>query len=143
MAAPNPFGTKRTNGRETVNYRNSKGRNRTAIVTAKRGARAALDLRIPQGGGGSRSFTNIANRRGFVVTDGVTNTDTSLSSATGGFLGMAGRAVSGTGIPNGTTISTVTDDNNVVLSAATTATATGVTVTVASAGVKGTQHWWK
>lgn len=66
-------------------------------------------------------------------TDGVTNTDTSLVSATANFASTdVGKTVTGSGIPGGTTISSVTNPTTVVLSAATTATATGVTFTIAN-----------
>lgn len=65
------------------------------------------------------------------VTDGVTNTDTSLTSATAVFgPDDVGKPISGTGIPAATTIASVTSATTIVLSAATTATATGVTITI-------------
>lgn len=70
------------------------------------------------------------------VTDGVTNTDTSLTSATAAFTSAdVGRAVTGAGIPANTVISSVTSSTAVVLSKATTATATGVSVTITSVAV--------
>jgi hypothetical protein len=66
-----------------------------------------------------------------VVADGVTNTDTSLTSATAVFTDDdKGKPVSGTGIAAGTTILSVTSATVVVLSLATTATATGVSITI-------------
>lgn len=60
--------------------------------------------------------------------DGVTNTDTSLVSASAVFVaGDVGSVVIGTGIPTGTTIVSRTNATTVVLSNATTATATSVT----------------
>jgi len=80
-------------------------------------------------GTGGWATTFAANTR--TVTDGVTNTDTSLVSATAAFTNAdVGRAVSGAGIPAATTIASVTDPTTVVLSQATTATATGVTVLI-------------
>lgn len=68
---------------------------------------------------------------GRVVTDGVTATDTSLVSQTASFSAMdVGRTVSGTGIQAATTIITVTDSTTVILSQATTASASGVTVLI-------------
>jgi len=68
------------------------------------------------------------------VADGVTNTDTSLVSATAVFTqDDVGKPVSGTGIAAGTTILSRTSATTVVLSAATTATATGVTITIGMA----------
>lgn len=65
------------------------------------------------------------------VTDGVTNTDTSLVSATAVFVAAdVGKVVSGAGIPVGTTILSRTNGTTVVLSQATTATATAVHVTI-------------
>lgn len=65
------------------------------------------------------------------VADGVTATNTALTSATAAFTQAdKGKLVAGTGIPSGTTIASVTSATAVVLSAATTATATGVTVTI-------------
>ena len=92
-------------------------------------------------GTGGWATTSAANTR--TVTDGVLNTDTSLVSATAAFTAAdVGRAVAGTGIPTGTTIATYTNATTVVLSQATTATATGVTVligtTVASPLTTGT-----
>ena len=61
-------------------------------------------------------------------TDGVENTDTSFVSATAAFTASdLGQPIVGAGIPAGTIIATVTNGTTVVLSAATTATATGVT----------------
>lgn len=66
-----------------------------------------------------------------VWNDGVTNTDTSLVSATATFVaGDVGKVVSGAGIVVGTTIASRTNGTTVVLSAATTATATGVTFSI-------------
>jgi hypothetical protein len=68
-----------------------------------------------------------------VFTDGVTATDTSLNSATADFVTAdVGRGVSGAGIPGGTTISAWVSATHVTLSAATTATASGVTITLAA-----------
>jgi hypothetical protein len=64
------------------------------------------------------------------VNDGVLNGSTTVTSATAGFVAAdVGRVVTGNGIPNGTTISSVTDGTTIVLSTAATATATGVTLT--------------
>lgn len=68
------------------------------------------------------------------VADGVTATNTALTSATAAFTaGDVGAAVSGSGIAAGTTIASVTNATTAVLSAATTATATGVSVTILDA----------
>lgn len=62
-----------------------------------------------------------------VGKDGVTNTDTSFVSASGNFtVKDQGKTIVGTGIPADTFIKSVTNSTTVVLSAATTATATSV-----------------
>lgn len=67
------------------------------------------------------------------VTDGVLNSTTTLTSATGAFtVNDVGDPVSGTGIPAGTTIQAYVSATQVTLSAAATATATGVTVTIST-----------
>ena len=64
------------------------------------------------------------------VKDGVLNSTTTVTSATANFVAAdVGRPVTGTGIPNGTTITTVTNGTTVVLSAAATSTAAGVALT--------------
>jgi hypothetical protein len=76
-------------------------------------------------------FTYVHGLGARQVTDGVTDTDTSFSSATAAFVAEdQGKKIAGAGIPDGTTIATVTDSTHVVLSAETTAAATGVTVTI-------------
>lgn len=78
---------------------------------------------------GGTIFTGSATR---TVADGVTNTDTSLVSATAAFsAGDVGATVSGTGIFAGSTIVTVTNATTAVLSHATTATGTAVSITIA------------
>jgi len=80
-------------------------------------------------GTGGWATTEAANTR--TVTDGVTATDFSLTSATANFvLGDVGRQVAGTGIPAGTVIQSLVDATEVVLTQATTATASGVTVLI-------------
>lgn len=65
------------------------------------------------------------------VADAVTATSTSLTSATAAFSASdVGAGVTGAGIAGGTTISSVTNATTVVLSAATTASASGVTVAI-------------
>jgi hypothetical protein len=65
------------------------------------------------------------------VTDAVTATSTSLTSATAAFSASdVGAAVTGAGIQASTTIASVTNATTVVLSQATTASASGVTVTI-------------
>jgi len=70
--------------------------------------------------------------QGTTFTDGVTNTDTSLTSATAAFVSTdVGLGITELVFPQGATIASVTNGTTVVLSAATTATATGVTITIA------------
>jgi len=65
------------------------------------------------------------------VADGVTNSTTTVTSATAAFTkGDIGQIISGSGIPAGTTIVSITSATSIVISAAATATATGVTIVV-------------
>lgn len=65
------------------------------------------------------------------VTDGVTNSTTTFTSATAAFVATdVGSYVIATGIPAGTTISTVTNSTTVVLSAAATASASGLSAQI-------------
>jgi hypothetical protein len=67
------------------------------------------------------------------VTDGVLNATTTLTSATANFtVADTGSSVYATGVPLGTVISSVTNATTVVLSAAATASASGVTVLVST-----------
>lgn len=87
-----------------------------------------LDLLIHEMCLGGTLFTDVATR---TFTDGVTATDTSLHSATAAFTSAdVGDTVSGTGIFAGTTIASVTNATTVVLSHATTATGSGVSITL-------------
>lgn len=80
-----------------------------------------------------------------VVTDGVTATNTTVTSATANFQaagvgavgGDVGAGISGAGIPVGAKILVVNSATSVTISAATTATATGVTVTITRLGAIG------
>lgn len=84
--------------------------------------------------GVSGSLYRQSNVNSRSVRDAVTATDTSLVSASAAFSSAdVGKAVTGTDIFAGTTISSVTNATTVVLSHATTATATGETVTIAGA----------
>ena len=84
--------------------------------------------------------TYTANAREVVLADGTqrgvndgttTNGSANLGSATASFVASdVGRAVSGTGIPNGTTIASVTSGTVAVMSANATATGSGVPVTI-------------
>jgi prepilin-type N-terminal cleavage/methylation domain-containing protein len=65
------------------------------------------------------------------VTDGVLNGTTTLTSATAAFTAAdVGACVTGSGIPAGTTIAMFTNSTTAALSAAASATATGVTVQI-------------
>jgi len=69
-----------------------------------------------------------------VVTDGVLNSTTTVTSATAVFSSAdVDMPISGTGIPVGATIASVTNATTIVLSAAATATATGRTLTIGPA----------
>lgn len=79
------------------------------------------------------------------VTDGVLNTTTTVTSATAAFVGAGwgdvggdvGAAIAGTGIPAGAIIVQVVNATTVVISAAATATASGVTLTITRLGAIG------
>lgn len=65
------------------------------------------------------------------VSDGATNSNTTVTSATANFTSLdVGAAITGTGIPGATTIASVTNSTTVVISASATATATGVSLTI-------------
>jgi HK97 family phage major capsid protein len=67
------------------------------------------------------------------VADGVLNSTTTVTSATAAFVAAdVGKAVVGTGIPTGAVIASRTNATTIVLSAAATATANGVTLTVSN-----------
>lgn len=75
---------------------------------------------------------------GYTITDAdTTSASTSLTSASGLFTAAdVGQVVTGDGIPVGTRIAALVDPTEVTLSAAATATASGVTVTVAPTVVR-------
>lgn len=78
-------------------------------------------------------WTTVPNASmGRTVSDGATNSNTNLTSATATFVAPAdnGAIVAGPGIPGGTRIQSVTNGTTVVLTAAATATATGVALTI-------------
>lgn len=66
------------------------------------------------------------------VSDGVTNsTSTTVTSASANFTSAdVGQKISGSGIPSNTTIASVTNSTTAVMSAAATASATGVALTI-------------
>ncbi len=80
---------------------------------------------------------------GRTVTDGATNSNTTVTSATAAFTSLdVGSGISGAGIPAGATIVSVTNGTTVVISAAATATATGVTITVSRARIAEASKQW-
>jgi sugar lactone lactonase YvrE len=75
---------------------------------------------------GSAAFTGVQT-----FSDAVTNSTTTLTSATANFTAQdVGLTIVGTNIPVGTTISTFTNSTTVVLSAAATGTGTGGTIQI-------------
>lgn len=98
--------------------------------------RKAVDNALLQGNAGA-NITGLIPQAGTVikhsrfVTDGATNTNTTVTSATAAFTSAdVGSFVTGAGIPAGATIASVTNGTTVVPSSAATATATGVTLTI-------------
>lgn len=82
-----------------------------------------------QAAGGSK--WQYVGRLGRSVADAVLNSTTLLTSATAAFTAQdVGSVVSGIGIPNGTTIAAFTSATNVDMSAAATATGSGVVLNV-------------
>jgi len=73
-----------------------------------------------------------ASVMGRTVSDGATNTNTTVTSATAAFANPAdvGAVIAGPGIPPGTTITIVGSSTSVTISAAATATATGQPLTI-------------
>src|SRR6266702_2945044 len=66
-----------------------------------------------------------------VVTDGVTNSTTTVTSATASFAaGDLGRPISGSGIPTGSVITAFSSSTSVTISAPATASASGLTLTL-------------
>ncbi len=69
-----------------------------------------------------------------VVTDGATNTNTTVTSVTAAFTNDdIGKPISGTNIPANTTISAVASATSVTISQAATGTGTGLTLTIGAA----------
>jgi hypothetical protein len=93
----------------------------------------------------SRDFVSCAVRQIFSISDGaITGGSSTLTSASDGnfFAGtMVGSTVSGTGIPNGTTVVSVAGPTSLTMSAAATTTATGVAVTFTSSGTQDLMYW--
>jgi len=108
----------------------------TAVVITYAAAGAGISHAIEgiawsySGGTTSGSIT-VLDGTARSVSDGVTATNTALTSATAAFTSAdVGKTVSGSGIVNGTKIATVTNATTVVLDTNTTATASGVSVTI-------------
>lgn len=88
---------------------------------------------------------SVAGAQTRTVADGVTATNTTVTSATAAFVapswgdtgGDLGAAISGAGIPAGAYIVSVESPTSVTISAATTATATGVSITIVRKGAIG------
>ena len=78
-----------------------------------------------------------------VASVGTTNTSTAITAPAGSFHEEdAGRTITGTGIPAGATIASVTSDTAATLSAAATATGTiAATLGAATAGAYGFAGW--
>lgn len=73
------------------------------------------------------------------VTDGVTNSTTTVTSATAAFDARdVGATISGSGIPGGAFITTINSATSVIISAEATLTAAGVTLTIVRRGAVGT-----
>lgn len=79
------------------------------------------------------------------VADGVTNSTTTVTSATAAFTANdIGQAITGAGIPAGSTITAVGSGTSVTISQAATASATGVTLTIGGTGgnlTNSTKQW--
>lgn len=70
------------------------------------------------------------------VTDGVTNSTTTVTSATATFLSSdLGKAIVGAGIPAGAYITVIGSSTSVTISVAATASASSVALTIGAAGV--------
>lgn len=98
-----------------------------------------ISVKLIQGGGlnsvlynGGGSWANVPTR---TVNDGVLNGTTTVTSATAAFVvGDVGTSIVGPGIPVGATIVTRTSGTSVVISAAATLSATGVSLTLGGSG---------
>jgi hypothetical protein len=95
-----------------------------------------IDAALLQGNAGANiaglipeAGTTIKHSR--FVADAVLNSSTTVTSATAAFTSAdVGSFVTGTGIPAGATVASVTNATTIVLSAAATATASGVIITI-------------
>lgn len=106
------------------------------VLDYPEGARATGTVSVLSGGvvrevGGTGHAISTGVNATRSVTDGVLNSTTTLTSATAAFVAAdVGAKVTGTGIPAGTYIASVTNGTTVIMSQAATATASGVTVAI-------------
>ena len=92
----------------------------------------------------SRDFVLTGQRGTYSFTDGATtNGSPTLTSASGGgfVTALVGATITGTGIPNGTTVIAVGGLTSLTMSANATATASGVTVTITRSSVQDLLYW--
>lgn len=92
----------------------------------------------------SRDFVLTGIRGTYSFTDGVTTggSPTLTSASAGGFTSaQVGASISGSGIPNGTTITAVGGPTSLTMSANATITATGVRVTITQNAVSDVAYW--
>jgi ribose 5-phosphate isomerase RpiB len=87
---------------------------------------------LPTAGISRFYFTQYNNPRSNAADGHTTNTSTTITSATASFNATydVGATITGTGIPNGTTISSVTNSTTAVISQAATATNTNTVFTI-------------
>jgi lysophospholipase L1-like esterase len=86
------------------------------------------------------SYTGTGNSGSRTVANGVLNSTTTITSSTAAFTAAdVGVFVTGTGIPAGAKIASVTNGTTAVLSVAATATATGVSITITGQKGDGTR----
>lgn len=107
--------------------------NGDAISTFKFGLKLAADYPgdyvVSNWDGAAYAYTKTGPQH---FADAVLNTTTLLTSATAAFTSAdIGAAITGNGIPAGTTIAAVVSATNITLSAAATASATGVAIAIA------------
>jgi len=144
------FGTVNTTGAGPYEHVYTLGATDDDVLTVQVGLPPTFGSVVPKTlGGCAVSSWEMAGTQGEIVTfgatlaamnghigsraaaDGVTNTTTTVTSATLVFgEGDVGKPITGTGIPVGTHIARVNSATSVILSAAATATATGITFTV-------------
>lgn len=91
----------------------------------------------------SRDFVLTGQRGTYSFSDGVLNGTTTLTSASGGQFvsALIGAAITGTGIPPGTTITAVGGLTSLTMSASALVSASSVTVTITRASVQDLLYW--